>query len=145
MCLAKSRDVVVFSLHRHQTDGADRRQVDSLVAVGHRTLRQRMLDEHGVDRLKVIFFGQIHDSEVLIVEFPLSLTRIPVTADEVLEHVEMSINVPIDIHRHEARKLQEARIDFPAEARIRIGHRKDAVVRKPLAPPLLCELVHGSR
>ena len=45
-------------------------------------------------------------------------------------------DVAIDIHRHEARQLQKARIDIPSRPRIAKGHGADAIARKPCAATL---------
>src|SRR5208337_5134995 len=54
MGLTDAGNVVLLAFDRHQTAVADRRQIDELAAVPHLTLRQRVTNENGFDRLRVI-------------------------------------------------------------------------------------------
>ena len=62
-----------------------------------------------------------------------------------LEHVEMSVDVAIEIHRHEAGKLQETRIDLAPETRIGQRHGVQAVLAEPVDAARLGELVDLGR
>ena len=54
----------------------------------------------------------------------------------------MGLHVAVEIHGHEARQLQEARIDLPAAGRPRPGHVGDDVAAKPIGAALLGQRVH---
>ena len=73
------------------------------------------------------------------------LGRVPVILDEV--HVEILVrdDVAIEVHAHEARQLQEARIDVAREAGLRPRHLHDDVVAEPVDPLFLRQLVDGGR
>ena len=43
-----------------------------------------MADEHGLDRLQIVLGRQIHDGEILVVEFAVLLRGIAVALDQVL-------------------------------------------------------------
>src|SRR5271165_3366227 len=62
-----------------------------------------------------------------------------------IEHVEVSGDMATEIHRHEPRELQKARIDLPAEAWIRKWNRVQAVAAEPFDAALLGELVDFGR
>ena len=62
-----------------------------------------------------------------------------------IKHVEVSGDVAVEIHRHEAGELQKARIDLPAEAGIGEWHGVQAVAAEPFDAALLGELVDLGR
>ena len=72
------------------------------------------MHEDGVDGLEIEFGGQVHHREIFVIEIAMLFRRIAVAFDEMVEHVEMGVDVAVEIHRHEAGKLQEARIDLAA-------------------------------
>ena len=123
----------------------DRLQVDLSSAVGHLALRQSVAHEHGLDRLHVIFGGEVHHRQIFVIELAVLLGRILVARDEMVEHVEMSGDMAIDVHRHEAAELKEPRIDLAAEAGIGKGHRMQTVAAEPFDAALLGELVDLGR
>jgi hypothetical protein len=84
--------------------------------------RQRVFDKDGIDRLQIEFRGQIHDGPVFVIEFTVFSCGIAVAADKMIKKLQIRDDVAIDIHRHEARKLQKARIDIPSTSRVTKGH-----------------------
>ena len=123
----------------------DRRQVDLSSAVGHLSLRQSVAHEHGLDRLHVIFGGEVHHRQIFVIELAVLLGRILIARDEMVEHVEMSGDVAIDVHRHEAAELKKPRIDLAAEAGIGERDRMQAVAAEPFDAALLGQLVDLGR
>ena len=117
--LADAAHVVALALDGHQRGILDRRAVDALAAVHHRAPRQRVLLEHGLDRLQVKLGGQVHDREVLVVEVLVLLDGVAVALDEVVEQIDVRIHVALEVHGHEARQLHEARIDGAHETGMR--------------------------
>ena len=113
-------------------------EVDELAAMLHLALGQRVPDEHRLDRLHVIGRVQVHHREVLVVEVAMLLGQVAVAVHEMVEHLEMGVDVAVEVHRHEAGKLQEARIDLTAEARIGERHRDagscGGTIRRRAAP-----------
>ena len=69
------------------------------------------------------------------------LGAVAVAAHQVLELVHVGVDVPVDVHREEARELQEARIDPARHAPARPGHHGDDVVLEPAERPLVGQLV----
>ena len=65
----------------------------------HFAFRQSMFDKHGIDGLQKEFGGQIHDRSVFIIKFAVFGRRISVAGDKMIEEVEMSVDMTIDIHR----------------------------------------------
>ena len=53
--------------------------------MGHIALGQRVLDEHGLDRLQIEFGRQIHHRQIFVVEIAVLVGRIAVALDQVLE------------------------------------------------------------
>ena len=131
--LARPGDVVLLALDRHQRDtanppGSTRRPRCIISPLG------RAWRTNTVSTVCEIELGrEVHDGEVLVVELAVLLGRIAVAANEMQEQVLVGAGVPVDVHRHEARELQEARIDLAAGARIRPGNGRDDVVREPIA------------
>ena len=65
------------------------------------------------------------------------LGRVAIAFDQMLEHVEMGIDVPVEVHGHEARQLQEPGIDLPAHARIGERNGLEAMAPKPFGATAL--------
>src|SRR3984893_7379219 len=97
----------------------------------HLALRQRIFDKDGIDRLQIEFRWQIHDGTVFVIEFTVFSCRIAVAADKMIKKLQIRDDVAIDIHRHEARELQKARINIPSTSRGTKGHAAQALLRKP--------------
>ena len=87
-------------------------EIDQLAAMRHLALRQRVAHEHRLDRLHVIGGVEVHHRQIFVVEVAVLLGRIAVALDEMVEHVEMGVDVAVEIHRHEAGELEEAGIDL---------------------------------
>ena len=81
--LAETGDVVVLAFHRHQRHALDLRGIDRLAAMGHLALRQRVLDEHGIDGLQIILGGQVHHREILVIEFAVLVDEIAVALHQI--------------------------------------------------------------
>ena len=113
--------------------------------MGHLALRQQMAHEHRLDRLHVVLGGQVHHREIFVVELAVLLGRVAVAGDEMVEHLEMGVDVAIEVHRHEAGELQIAGIDLAAEARIGERHALQAIGAEPFDAALLGELVDRGR
>ena len=116
--LADAGNVVVLAFDREQRDAPDLRGIDRLAAMGHLALRQSVPHEHGLDGLQIELGGEIHDREILVVEFAMLLRGIAVALDQMQEQIAVRLDVAVEIHAHEAVELQEARIDVAHEARI---------------------------
>ena len=84
--------------------------------------RQRVFDEHLLHRLQIELGGQIHDREIFVVELVMLVGRVAVALDQMPEEIAMRIDMPVEIHRHEAGELQESRIDLAHAARMRERH-----------------------
>ncbi len=109
--------------------------------MGHLALRQRVADEHGVDRLQIILRGQVHDGEILVIELAVLLRRVAVALHQMEEQVAVRVDVAVEIHADEAVELQEARIDVAHHAGMRERHLGDDVAAEPFDAALLGELV----
>ena len=143
--LADARDIVLLALDREDRHVADRRRIHLAPAMRHRTPGQRMRLEHRVDRLEVEFRGHVADRAILLVELHRRLGALVVALDEMLEHLPVRDHVVAEVHRHEARELQEARIDLPPRAGIAHRHGRDDVLLEPAERPLGGERVHRGR
>ena len=143
--LANAGNVVLFAFDRHQANAPDRLEIDEPAAMAHLALRQIVTHEHRVDRLQIIFGGQIHHRHVFIIEIPVLLGRVAVAAHEVLEHIDMRGEVAIEIHRHEAGKLQETGINAASHAGIGERHLVDAILAEPGGAALLGKLIDRGR
>ena len=62
-----------------------------------------------------------------------------------IEHVDMGVDVPVEVHRHEARQLQEAGIDEPTETGMREGYDVEAIAAEPFDAAPLGEEIDGGR
>src|SRR5690606_9108548 len=54
-------------------------------------------------------------------------------------------DVPVEIHAHESRKLQESGVDWPLKAWVRPGHLHDDIVAEPIEALFLSQMVDGRR
>ena len=63
----------------------------------HLTLRQRVTNENGFDRLHVIVGVQVHHCEIFVVKLAVPFRRVSVPSDQMVEHVEMGVDVAIAI------------------------------------------------
>ena len=71
LCLANAGNIVFFAFNRHQRHFADRTKIDLHIPMHHLAFGQSMLHKHSLDRLQIELCGQIHDSEIFIVKFPM--------------------------------------------------------------------------
>src|SRR5208337_2434302 len=78
---------------------------------------------------------------IFVVEVAVLLRRVAVALDQVVEHLEMGVDMAVEIHRHEARELKETRIDQPAETRIGKRHGVQTMAAEPFHAAPLGELV----
>ena len=143
--LADAGNVVILALDGQKRDALDRAKVDPIALEHHLALRQRVLDEDLFDRLKIELGRHVHDGVVFVIEGAVLLGGIAVIVDEMPEEVLVGDHVPVEIHRHEARQLQEARIDLAGETRLGERHGHDDIVAEPLDALHLSETVHGGR
>ena len=61
-----------------------------------------MADEHGVDGLQIIFGGQVHNGEILVIELAMLMRGIPVALDQMDEQIAVRVHVAVEIHADEA-------------------------------------------
>ena len=106
-------------------------------AMGHLALGQRMLDEHGFDRLQVILGRKVHHREIFVIELPVLVDEIAVALHQVGEQLLVGVHVAVEVHRDEPVELQEARIDVAHHAGMRERHLGDDVVAEPFDAALL--------
>ena len=103
-----------------------------------------MAHEHGIHRLQIELGGEIHHGQIFVVELSVLLRGIAVGAHQMHEQVLVRLDVPVEVHGHEAVELQESRIDVAHEARMRKRHLGDDVAPEPIDSALLGEAVdHG--
>ena len=93
--LPDARDIVLFTLDGHQRHALNRARVHAPAPVHQLALRQRMLDEHGLDGLQIERRVQIHDGQIFVIEFAMLLGRIAIALDQMAEQVLMGVDVPI--------------------------------------------------
>ena len=120
--LADPGDVVALTLDGEEGRPPDRLRPDRPAAMRHLPVRQRVAHEHRIDGLQVELRGQVHHREIFVVELAMLLGGIPVSLHQMPEKLLMGADVAVEVHPHEARQLQEARIDVAHEARMREGH-----------------------
>ena len=113
--------------------------------MGELALWQGVAHEHGLDRLQIEFRGQIHHCQIFVVELAMLLRGIAIAAHQVHEQVLVRLDVPVEIHGHEAVELQESRIDVPHEAGMWKGHLGDDVAPEPIGPALLGKAIDRCR
>ncbi|MCY1233351.1 hypothetical protein D9M72_458910 [compost metagenome] len=104
-----------------------------------------MLHEDHLHGLQVEFGRQVHDGQILVIEVPVLLGGVTIVLHQMREELFVGDQVPVEVHRHEARELQEARIDHAHEARLRPRHRHDDVVAEPFDRPLFGKLIDARR
>lgn len=73
------------------------------------------------------------------------LGTVTIANDQMLEQLEMRIDVAVEVHGHEAGKLNEPRIDLAHEARIHHRHPVDYRILEPLQRPGFGKLVDRGR
>ncbi|GAA0266383.1 hypothetical protein GCM10008965_38060 [Methylorubrum aminovorans] len=122
---------------------ADRAEIYRLAVMAQGAAGQVVTDEDPLDRLEVELGGQVHHCEIFVVEGPVAGGGIAVAAHEMVEHRVVGIGVPLQVHPHEAGKLQEARIDGAAHAGIARRHGVDAVPLEPRETLFLGQCVDG--
>ncbi len=66
-------------------------------------------NEHRVHGLEIELRRQIHHGEILVVEIAMLGLAVAVSGDEMAEEFLVRREVAVEIHRHEAGELQEAR------------------------------------
>src|SRR3546814_3773622 len=81
----------------------------------HPALGKRVALEHDVDRLEVEFGGHVAHGAIFVVEMLGRIGALVIALDEVFEHLPMRDHVAAEVHRHEAGKLEEARIHLRSE------------------------------
>ena len=144
--LADARDVVVFALDRQQADVGDPLRAHLAAAMLELALGQQVALEHHVDRLEIELLGQVQHRQVLVVEFQVLVGLVAVALHQVGEVLTVRLLVLLQVHRHEAGQLDEARIDAPPRAQIGRRHVVDHVRLEPGERPILGQLVgHGRR
>ena len=74
-----------------------------------------MLLENPGDGLEEKLGRQVHDREILVIELTVLLSTVAIPAHQVFEQLHVSIDVPVEVHRHETGQLDEAGIN-PTEA-----------------------------
>src|SRR5690606_37914550 len=116
--LSDAGNVVILAFDREQGDFVDGAGIDRLAAMGEPPARQIMANEDPLHRIKEEFGSQVHHCHVLVIELAMLLDRKIVILDLMQEEVAMGADMPVEVHRHEARKLQESGIDQPPKARI---------------------------
>ncbi|MDT4835658.1 hypothetical protein FQZ97_693310 [compost metagenome] len=146
--LARAGDVVELAFDGKQGGGADvlrTHALDLAVGVLHvpGPVDQVEVLEHGADGLEVVVRVHVEHGVVLVVELAVGFGAGVVTLDQVLEVVVVAAGVAVGVHGHEARVLQEARIDLAARAREALRHAVDHVVLEPLEALVGREVVHG--
>src|SRR5207248_3740519 len=61
--------------------------------------------------LQIMLGGKVHHREKFVVELAMLLSRIIITPDKMIEHLDMRVDVTSRVHRHETRELQESWIN----------------------------------
>ena len=145
--LSRARDIVEFAFHRENGAVGDVLRAHALgLSIDRlhipRALDQRKVLEHGVDRLEVIRRVHVEHGVVLVIELAVRLGAGVVALEQVLEVVVMAGGMPVWIHGHEARVLQEAGIHAPARARVIGRHIVDHIGLEPLVAARGGEVVH---
>src|SRR5580658_4682326 len=110
-CLADGADVVLLALDADQLCPRDGARLDQAAATLEEAQGERVLLEHPRHRLQKEVGGEVHHRHVLVVEFARALRALAVAAHEMLEEIHMRRDMAVEVHRHEAAELQEARID----------------------------------
>src|SRR5215471_15410240 len=132
--LSRTGDVVLLAFHRHQRRPADGGEVDRPAARSQQPARQKVLDEHRINRLHVKLGGQVHHRQVLVVELAVLVGGVAVAAHQMVEHFLLRLHVSVEVHGHEPRQLQKTRVDLPPAARERHGTVVSTVRRNQSVP-----------
>ncbi len=66
--------------------------------MGHLALRQRMLDEHGFDRLQVILGRKVHHREIFVIELTVLVDEIAVALHQIREQLLVRVDVAVEVH-----------------------------------------------
>ena len=77
----------------------------------HLTFGEGMIDEHRLDRLKIVLRREVHDREVLVIELTVLGSAVAIPRNEVVEHVPMGYTVPVEVHADEPCQLKVAGIN----------------------------------
>jgi hypothetical protein len=146
--LAGARDVVQFTFHGEQRRGGDVLGTHALdLAFGRAhipgAVHQLVFLEHRLDGFQVVVGVHVEHRVVLVVELAVGFGAGVVALDQVLEVVIVAGGVPVRVHRHKARVLQEARVHTPASAGEVVWHAVDHIVFKPLIAAVHGQVVHG--
>src|SRR3954451_1091952 len=104
-----------------------------------------MPHEHSFHRLQVELGREIHDGKILVVEFAMLLSRVAVSLHEMHEKIAMRLDMPIEVHGHEAVQLEEPRIHVTHEPSVWEWHLGDDVSSEPLGSAFFSEPVHHGR
>src|SRR5436309_12911916 len=87
--------------------------------------------------LQIILGGKVHHREKFVVELAMLLSRIIITPDKMIEHLDMRVDVTSRVHRHETRELQESWINRSSHPSVGKGYGADAMSSEPFrSPPL---------
>ena len=86
-------------------------------------VRQRVILEHGLDRLEIKLCRQIHDCQILFIEILVLFNAVAVALNQIVEQIDVRIHVALKVHGHEPCQLHEARIDGAHETGMRERHR----------------------
>src|SRR5690606_19820530 len=119
--LADAGYIVLFTLDRHQRRAGYGLGPHRPASVAEFAPGQRMAHKDEIDGLEIDVGRHVDDGEIFIIKFPVLLRRVAVALDHVLEIVAVGIDMAVEIHRHEAGELEEARIDAPQGAWIGPG------------------------
>jgi hypothetical protein len=101
-------------------------------AARQQAARQQMVLEHGCNRLQVVIGGHVHHRLVFLVERLRAGQRFAIAFHQMLDHPPMRLDMAIEIHGHETRKLQKSRIYTPQKTGIAPRHAVDDVAAEPL-------------
>ena len=95
--------------------------------LGHLAPCQAMMHKYRINCLQEQFRGQVHYSEIFVIECPVNArcfwTGLLIATHEVKEELLVASDMAIEIHAHETRKLDETGINVPQEARVRVQKR----------------------
>ena len=140
--LAGGRDVVQFAFDRHHGGMPDRRGIHALAPPLHGALRQRILLEHVLHGLEVELRRQVYDREELVVERAVLLGAVAIALDQMLEQLDVLADMAVQVHRHEAGKLDKSWIDLAKAAGIISRNGLDDVALEPAQRLVLGQLRH---
>src|SRR5437867_9751777 len=101
----------MLAFDREQGYIPDGASVDLAAAMGELAFWEQMALEDDVDGLQVEFGRHVADRQIFVVETLGRIRTLAVTSDKMFKHLPMAGHVAAEIHRHEARQLQESRIN----------------------------------